>query len=440
MPLQDWLSRALGKETDFSSDDFNGSDLENRQCVPSASNAIQRPSVEPSSRNEEDSILEATEIDHLRSKLNQKEADLSALRQLYTDLDHRYRGATDKNSDLEDWTDQLTKELRSMHLDTASLKQELQACKDDLFKMQPKNRVPDSDVARSYDDLQEHVCSWIAYEISRFENKHRKTTQDPLPNLFHHGNTSIADKFLKAYPSSGGEYLVRSIIAHNLHEIVFSERIVLVGLDDAEAALLQRIERSMGRMDPPRDLDSINMWRSDTLSALSKTATFEKFQRRASRDIAEALSQQVVKYFPIVAKNESRLQELLEKIINPAVELATTIQTSPSQYIFVPTVKKFFPFDGYSVTRETLSKFKLIDIGSGKTLKPDSPVQSDEQGHIGTPIMVLAPALYRCDPGQSALLLVKEVVLVRLFKPLGRHRAAIGPSERGLERFSGVVV
>lgn len=159
-----------------------------------------------------------------------------------------------------------------------------------------------------------------------------------------------------------------------------------------------------------------------------------------SSHVVNTIFDEVVKYLPIIKKDRERLQELFDKVIDPAVKLATTIRTSPTTYKFTPKIEKFFPFDNCIFTQQQLSDFKLVDIATGKTLKPDSPIQPNEQGQIGTEIMVLAPALYRCDPGSSALLLVKEVVLVQLFSPLGRRRAATGPSRSGPGKFSGVVM
>ena len=57
-----------------------------------------------------------------------------------------------------------------------------------------------------------------------------------------------------------------------------------------------------------------------------------------------------------------------------------------------------------------------------QTLKPDSLVVSDSNGFIGEQIMMLSPALVRRDE-DKIVRLSQEVLLVELYKPLGRRRA-----------------
>lgn len=75
---------------------------------------------------------------------------------------------------------------------------------------------------------------------------------------------------------------------------------------------------------------------------------------------------------------------------------------------------------------------------TGKTLKVDSPVQQGERGELGRGILLLAPALYRHNPGQASIQLVKEIAVVKLHKPLGRRRAATS-SHRALEGGSSLI-
>lgn len=89
-------------------------------------------------------------------------------------------------------------------------------------------------------------------------------------------------------------------------------------------------------------------------------------------------------------------------------------------------MESLFPLRNCVCKQQHLSNGRFIDVVTGKTLKPDSPVQPNEAGEIGRPIVILAPALYRPNLGQSALWLVKQVILIELFKPLGRRGANTG--------------
>lgn len=238
---------------DISSGEPDGEGSRGHQQQPhSVFNTVQGRSVGSIGGNEESSIVESAGSDYLRTKLDQREADFSKLKEKYNDVCQAYSEVEDENLRLQTYSGQFTQELKSTRQDNNSLKQELQACKDDLFRMQPRSRVPDSVVAQAYDDLDEKVCSWIASEISLFETDYYQTGQKAPPTLFYHRNSSSVKEFLSDHPTYWGEYLVRCLIRGLLQEMVFAEDILLLGLDNSEAALLQRIERGMGKGKPPR--------------------------------------------------------------------------------------------------------------------------------------------------------------------------------------------
>ena len=131
----------------------------------------------------------------------------------------------------------------------------------------------------------------------------------------------------------------------------------------------------------------------------------------------------------MTGKEEECLQSFLEKVIQPAVKLANMTQTLPSKYKFFLRLAERDCLKRPILKLRHLSEGKLIDISTGKLLDVDSLVQANEAGEIGEEVMVLVPALYRCEPGQDPLRLVKVTVLVELYSPLGRRPAVIRPSK-----------
>ena len=79
-------------------------------------------------------------------------------------------------------------------------------------------------------------------------------------------------------------------------------------------------------------------------------------------------------------------------------------------------------FQRGSVSMDCLRSARMVDVATGKSLKPDSPVWSDENENIGEFIMVLTPGLCRYDRGKG-IVLSQQVILIRLYQPLGRRRA-----------------
>ena len=134
----------------------------------------------------------------------------------------------------------------------AVLDRELQACKDDLFRLQPIDQVPDSIIAQRFESLNDQICDWIETQISRSMDDWQAEHRGDQPKLFdHHGDTTTK-RFLAHYPDTGGEYMVRSMIHFYFQKHLLGDKILLFGLDDNFVGLLEFMEQSMSRLQPQR--------------------------------------------------------------------------------------------------------------------------------------------------------------------------------------------
>ena len=134
----------------------------------------------------------------------------------------------------------------------AALDRELQACKDDLFRVQPMSQVPDSTIAQRFASLDDRICDWTETQISRFMDKWQAKHHSDQPKLFDHDGDRTTKGFLAHYPDTGGEYMVRSIIHYYLQKYLFGDKILLFGLNDSLIDWLEMIEQSMSRLQPQR--------------------------------------------------------------------------------------------------------------------------------------------------------------------------------------------
>ena len=134
----------------------------------------------------------------------------------------------------------------------AVLQSELQACKDDLFRMQPTSQVPDSMIAQRFQSLDAQICDWIGTEISRFLDKWQPKHSGDQPKLFDHCGDPTTKGFLACYPDTGGEHMVRSIIHYYFQKQLLGDKILLFGLDDIPVGWLKWIEQSMSKLQPQR--------------------------------------------------------------------------------------------------------------------------------------------------------------------------------------------
>lgn len=134
----------------------------------------------------------------------------------------------------------------------AGLDKELQACKDDLFRVQPMSQVPDSAIVQRFESLNDKICDWIETRISRFMDDWQAKHHGDQPKLFDHDGNTKMKHFLAYYPDTGGEYIIRSIIHYYFQKYILGDGILLFGLSESLGDLLKWIEQSMSRLQPQR--------------------------------------------------------------------------------------------------------------------------------------------------------------------------------------------
>ena len=69
------------------------------------------------------------------------------------------------------------------------------------------------------------------------------------------------------------------------------------------------------------------------------------------------------------------------------------------------------------IEQDDLALAQLIDVKTRKTMKPGSNLVFDRNGWLGTKILILEPALWRCDPEKAEVKISQEVALVEATLP-----------------------
>ena len=154
---------------------------------------------------------------------------------------------------------EIMKQLSTLHEENSSLQErnaalvrELQACKDDLFRLQPMTQVPDSAIAQRFESLDNVICNWIDSEISQYIDKWESKYPNVDPKLFHHSGDPAMKTLLAQYPNSGGEHVIRSMIHSHFQKKLFADRPLLFGLNIHLSDELRLIEEHISKLQPPR--------------------------------------------------------------------------------------------------------------------------------------------------------------------------------------------
>ena len=140
------------------------------------------------------------------------------------------------------------KELHKTRRKLAASQDELTACRDELFRSQPVAQVPDSRVAKELENLCQQIINWVEAEVVIFEKGHPEEGHE---HVFSIGEDNEAAQFMAQHPR-GGEHLAVYMIHRWLQDNLFGRKLSCIGLPAETTQLLERVERSMARLDPPR--------------------------------------------------------------------------------------------------------------------------------------------------------------------------------------------
>jgi len=152
----------------------------------------------------------------------------------------------------QDDVKKLREQCAVLETQNASLRQDLQNCKDDLFRLQPANQAPDSIISQHFESLNNAISDWVDDEVARFADEWEKHHGDEPLEIFHHGANEDWETILARYPGTGGEYIVRGTISSVLYTELFDPEVFLFGLPATERDFLRKVESEMSCLEPPK--------------------------------------------------------------------------------------------------------------------------------------------------------------------------------------------
>ena len=199
---------------------------------------------------ERDAYVEALESSAYadQTRIHESENDLRSLH-------GRLKGAQDSLESQEASTKEITAVIMAKENEVHNLQgmlsrcqQDLTACQDDLFKLQPRAQISDADVAEEFNEVCHRIASWVDDEITLYENSHPKISS---LDLFSGGEDAKAARLLQKYPEAG-DLWVKYEIHRCLQQFVFEKDVYLLGLPLEMKHALQEAEQCMASSQPPK--------------------------------------------------------------------------------------------------------------------------------------------------------------------------------------------
>ena len=178
-----------------------------------------------------------TQVAGLRMKSKHQLKDLQASEEAKARLEEEIETQQLLRNQLATVTSQLT-----------TSRDELSACKDDLFRLQPAVQVTDTEIMRDLDSLCKRITDWIDGEISRFEANNSNLGSGIFSLM---DNWSVAGRLLREFPEAGA-YLAGYLIHHNLINELFTRDLLLFGLPKETSEYLWSAEEVMATGKAPK--------------------------------------------------------------------------------------------------------------------------------------------------------------------------------------------
>ena len=364
----------------------------------------------------------------LRRAVENKERDIGEMRGRHNTILSIHR---DRQEDSKILLRKADARARVLQESLTTAEEELETCKDDLFRTQPVCQISDASIIDAFESLGEQLVNWIDDQASAFEYANQDLD---VGSLVSKGTDLKMAKLLLKYPPAG-EYLCRHMLNQYLLEHAFGPNIHLFGLPAEYRHMLATIEQGMAALRPPRgmrpspldilsivvfltvaDSRRINIWRAETLSALATTQEYTNLKEEQSRQVTVNLFESLAATFPHLHEKVEARKGLHEQVTVPAMAIVSKLQELASTYTLDmasadnPNCRR--------ITRNDLKKITAIDLETGKTLKRGSAIVRGREGAIGDLVLPLEPGLRRVKEEGSAIDLRKETWLVRLDESL----------------------
>ena len=169
------------------------------------------------------------------------------LRHSYNEIQHSYRYLQSEYEILNKLNTETMRNIHEMEAETNALRKKLEACKDDLFRLQPTRHITDAEIVNDFESLSQHIHNWIEVELTKYEQANPEAQEK---DFFSGDRNGASVKFLQRFPQAG-EYLARYTIHRYIQEYMFADEVYLLGLSEEITDTLERAEVSMEQLGPP---------------------------------------------------------------------------------------------------------------------------------------------------------------------------------------------
>ena len=193
--------------------------------------------------------------DNAQEESKSLETSLCNVKKNLSQLQQTHHGLQSKHRVLVAHNDKSGQNVQALKTEVTLLRRDFEFCKDDLFRLQPADQVPDTEIIDDFEFLCQQIQNWIKVELSNYE---AANPQSKIEIFIYNSKEAITAALLRKFQSVG-EYWVRYEIHRHLQEYMLDDEIHLLGPEDHVLNIFRKIESSMTKLDPPRGMEASNI-------------------------------------------------------------------------------------------------------------------------------------------------------------------------------------
>ena len=206
------------------------------------------------------------QFQQLNQRYLQSERERERMAKDNENLNQRYNSfcneASQSLKQADDRTEAAEKAQHAWQMEARGIAEELAQCKDELFSLQPRSEVTDTQIAAEWDTLCQQITRWVDDEA--------EFTSDLITRLKELNNLGHLSVTVEKYWGKDRQLTVNRfkmnddldcILRYNIHCLleswIFDENIYLFGLDIEDSRFLRSLEESLANLRPTRGMSSV---------------------------------------------------------------------------------------------------------------------------------------------------------------------------------------
>ncbi|GKZ29955.1 hypothetical protein AbraIFM66950_007293 [Aspergillus brasiliensis] len=345
----------------------------------------------------------------------------------------------------------MRQEIAKLKQRNQKLEEQLQDCQDRILKFSLSSDLSDTTVLQEFVKIRDSLSNWVEGlpEIcSDFDSQLGRALEDFGGEL--HG-TEDTNSYPQGLLGVQSEILMHVVFCRlevgllkaSVPGMLASDEVLLTDLHAGMLSLhsqrgkqhKRRYEAWSSESLTLTDVESVSLWRSNTIKAYAACQRYRKGVDEACKNVTDDLHDFFWWFeFEYHMNWDSKSERLTDDVLKPTASLATKMASSPSQYRWEWYGMAFFP--QRVVRKHHVKHFIVQDACTHQRIPIAKFASFPNDTPVGELLVIIFPALFRRgENGHEDIQIEKAVILIRANENLQRQKRSENRSRMMVKLF-----